>query len=105
MVPPCKQCHDPNVHSKLMERALVFEESHKRVSLKELKEEATNSPRFAARPFHILPIQIKNDLWKFVHSQCVIKHEVVSRLLVYLVALVEASIRRITVEFFAMRQS
>lgn len=83
----------------------MFCSNHKRAALKELKEQAKNSPRFAARPFHILPIQIKNDLWKFVHSQCVIKHEVVSRLVVYLVALVEASIRMITVEFFAMRQS
>ena len=44
-------------------------------SFKELEEQATDSPRSAARAFHILLVLLKNDLWKVV-KQCVIKNKV-----------------------------
>ena len=39
------------------------------------EEQATDSPRSAARAFHILLVLLKNDLWKVV-KQCLIKNEV-----------------------------
>ena len=52
-------------------------------SFKELAEQATDSPRSAARAFHILLVLLKNDLWKVVNVlQCLIKYKVISGLLV-----------------------
>ena len=59
-------------------------------------EQATDSPRSAARAFHILPVLLKNDLWK-VLLQDLIKNKVISKLLVYLVVLVGAPIGEVTV--------
>ena len=59
-------------------------------------EQATDSPRLAARAFHILPVLLKNDLWK-VLLQDLIKNKVISKLLVYLVVLVGAPIGGVTV--------
>ena len=59
-------------------------------------EQATDSPRSAARAFHILPVLLKNDLWK-VLLQDLIKNKVISKLLVYLVVLVGAPIGGVTV--------
>ena len=59
-------------------------------------EQATDSPRLAARAFHILPVLLKNDLWK-VLLQDPIKNKVISKLLVYLVVLVGAPIGGVTV--------
>ena len=59
-------------------------------------EQATDSPRSAARAFHVLPVLLKNDLWK-VLLQDLIKNKVISKLLVYLVILVGAPIRGVTV--------
>ena len=52
-------------------------------SFKELAwEQATDSPRSAARAFHILLVLLKNDLWKVVNVlQCLIKNKVISGLL------------------------
>ena len=59
-------------------------------------EQATDSPRSAARAFHVLPVLLKNDLWK-VLLQDLIKNKVIYKLLVYLVVLVRAPIRGVTV--------
>ena len=59
-------------------------------------EQATDSPRSAARAFHVLPVLLKNDLWK-VLLQDLIKNKVISKLLVYLVVLVGAPIGGVTV--------
>ena len=59
-------------------------------------EQATDSPRSAARAFHVLPVLLKNDLWK-VLLQDLIKNKVISKLLVYLVVLVGVPIRGVTV--------
>ena len=59
-------------------------------------EQATDSPRSAARAFHVLPVLLKNDLSK-VLLQDLIKNKVISKLLVYLVVLVGAPIRGVTV--------
>ena len=63
-------------------------------------EQATDSPRSAARAFHILPVLLKNDLWK-VLLQDLIKNKVISKLLVYLVVLVGAPIGGVTVGLFS----
>ena len=63
-------------------------------------EQATDSPRSAARAFHVLPVLLKNDLWK-VLLQDLIKNKVISKLLVYLVVLVGAPIGGVTVGLFS----
>ena len=63
-------------------------------------EQATDSPRSAARAFHILPVLLKNDLWK-VLLQDLIKNKVISKLLVYLVVLNGAPIGGVTVGLFS----
>ena len=63
-------------------------------------EQATDSPRSATRAFHVLPVLLKNDLWK-VLLQDLIKNKVISKLLVYLVVLVGAPIGGVTVGLFS----
>ena len=74
----------------------VLQERHRDLKERESSEQVTDSPRSAARAFHVLPVLLKNDLWK-VLLQDLIKNKVISKLLVYLVVLVGAPIRGVTV--------
>ena len=74
----------------------VLQERHRDLKERGSSEQVTDSPRSAARAFHVLPVLLKNDLWK-VLLQDLIKNKVISKLLVYLVVLVGAPIRGVTV--------
>ena len=74
----------------------VLQVGHRDLKERGSSEQATDSPRLAARAFHILPVLLKNDLWK-VLLQDLIKNKVISKLLVYLVVLVGVPIGGVTV--------
>ena len=74
----------------------VLQERHRDLKERGSSEQVTDSPRSAARAFHVLPVLLKNDLWK-VLLQDLIKNKVISKLLVYLVVLVGVPIRGVTV--------
>ena len=74
----------------------VLQERHRDLKERGSSEQVTDSPRSAARAFHVLPVLLKNDLWK-VLLQDLIKNKVISKLLVYLVVLVGAPIGGVTV--------